>query len=274
MAKPIHDLSRLCVHTITTKPWTLQQSVDAYARAGIGGVTVWREHIEAAGLGESARILDDSGLAVVSLCRGGFFPASTETERQAHIDDNRVAIDEAHALGAPLVVLVPGAVPGMPLAEARSQIAAGIEAVVDHAGNAGVKLGIEPLHPMCADKRSAVVTLTQANDMAEAIASPWVGVTVDVYHVWWDDRLEAEIRRAAPHLFSFHICDWRTPTRDILTDREIMGRGCIPVRQIRGWVEEAGFDGFNEVEIFSAEYWSGDQQAFLDAIIHGYMNHA
>ena len=270
MATPIQDLSRLCIHTITTKPWPLQESAAAFARAGVGGITVWRAHIEAAGLDESARILDDSGLTVVSLCRGGFFPAATESERQANIDDNRAAIDQAHAIGAPLVVLVPGAVPGVPLAEARAQIIDGIGAVLDHAESAGVKLGIEPLHPMYADSRSAVITLGQANDMAEALASPWVGVTLDVYHVWWDDRLEDEIRRAAPHLFSFHICDWRVPTRDLVTDREIMGRGCIPIRHIRGWAENAGFNGFNEVEIFSAEYWSGDQQSFLNAIIEAY----
>ena len=118
---------------------------------------------------------------------------------------------------------------------------------------AGVKLAIEPLHPMYADTRSAINTLAQANDMAEALNSPWVGVAVDVYHLWWDPALENEIERCGRNnnLLAFHICDWKSPTIDMLNDRGLMGEGCIPIRKIRSWVEEAGFNGFIEVEIFS-----------------------
>ena len=124
-----------------------------------------------------------------------------------------------------------------------------------------MKLGIEPLHPMYADNRSAVNILGQANDLVEKLRSPQVGVTIDAYHVWWDDRLEREIGRSGRlnAIFSFHVCDWRTPTRDLLLDRGMMGEGCIPLRQIRSWVERAGFDGMIEVEIFSAELWKLDQ---------------
>lgn len=267
------DLGRCCIHTMTTKPWSLGESVRAYAAAGVGGITVWRQHLEGAPLAESAALLRDSGLRVVSLCRGGFFPGITQAARTAALDDNRTAIDEAAAIGAPLVVLVCGAVPGMPLAEARKQIAEGLAAVADHAAQAGVKLGIEPLHPMYADARSAVNTLGQANDMAEALGSSAVGVTVDVYHVWWDPDLEAEIRRAGERLLSFHVCDWRTPTRDLLNDRGLMGEGCIPLRQIRGWVEQTGFDGPVEVEIFSDAYWGTDQAAYLERVVDAWAAH-
>jgi sugar phosphate isomerase/epimerase len=216
-------------------------------------------------------MLSDSGLTVVSLCRGGFFPSATETGRVAAIDDNRRAVDEAAAIGAPLVVLVCGAVPGMPLDDARRQIADGITAVLPHAQQAGVKLSIEPLHPMYADSRSAVNTLCQANDMVEAIAHPMLGVTVDVFHLWWDPDLEPEIQRAGKNVLSFHVSDWRTPTRDLLNDRGLMGEGCIDIRGIRGWVEETGFAGPIEVEIFSDEYWSGDQEAFLKRVTTAYL---
>ncbi|MFP4193225.1 MAG: sugar phosphate isomerase/epimerase family protein [Candidatus Hydrogenedentota bacterium] len=274
MTKLIRNLSRLCVHTITTKPWSLAEAIAGYQKAGVQGITVWRQHIESIGNDEAAKRLAESGMTVVSLCRGGFFPAETEAQRQANIDDNLAAIDTAQAIGAPVVVLVPGAVPGMPLEEGRQQIADGIAAVLPHAEAAGVKLAIEPLHPMYADSRSAVITLKQANDMAESFNHAHVGVTVDVYHVWWDPDLEAEIRRAAPHLLTFHTCDWRTPTRNLVTDRGIMGEGCIPLKHIRGWVEETGFDGFHEVEIFSEEYWSVDQQAFLNRITQAYFTHS
>ena len=127
---------------------------------------------------------------------------------------------------------------------------------------------------MYADTRSAINTLAQANDMAEAFASPWVGVAVDVYHLWWDPALQQEIKRCGKNLFAFHICDWRIPTRDLLLDRGLMGEGCIPIAQIREWVEATGFNGFHEVEIFSTEYWSGDQQLFLQKIKHAYLHHS
>jgi len=209
---------------------------------------------------------------VVSLCRGGFFPAETHAKRRAAIDENKRAIDEAHAIGAPLVVLVCGAVPGMPLAEARKQIIDGIAQALEHAQQAKVKLGIEPLHPMYADSRSAVNTLEQANNMVTALQSRWVGVTVDVYHVWWDPYLQNEIVRAGKSILSFHVCDWRVPTRDILNDRAIMGDGCINIPQIRGWVESAGFEGFVEVEVFSNELWGYDQADVLERIKRAFIS--
>ena len=274
MAQPLQDLSRLCIHTITTKPWSLREATDQYARAGVAGITVWRQALEPFGIAESTRILGDSGLEVVSLCRGGFFPAYTAEGRRLALDDNRRAIEEAVAIGAPLIVLVCGAVPGMPLAEGRRQIADAIGALLPECEQAGVRLSIEPLHPMYADTRSAINTLKSANDMLDQLDSPWVGVTIDVFHLWWDPDLEREIRRAGKRILSFHICDWRVPTRDMLNDRGLMGEGCIDIPAIRGWVEETGFDGFNEVEIFSDAWWAEDQKAFLDKIIPAYLEHS
>ncbi len=267
------DLSRLCIHTITNKPWSLQQCLAEYQAAGIRGVTVWRDAFPRGDAREARRLLDDSGISVVSLCRGGFFPAPTEQERQRAIDDNRKIIEEAATVGAPLVVLVCGAHPAIPLEEARRQICDGIAAILPDAASANVKLAIEPLHPMYADSRSAINTLRQANDIVQTINHPYLGVTVDVYHLWWDTDLEQEIARARRWLFSYHVSDWRTPTRDLLNDRALMGTGCIPLRRIRNWVEQAGFQGFIEVEIFSNELWATDQREFLRSICTAYLDH-
>jgi len=272
MSSAITNLAKLCIHTMTTKFWSLSEAIEGYSKAGVSGVTVWRQHLEPQGAAESGKMLRDSGLAVVSLCRGGFFPSDTEAGRRKAIDENLRTIDEAVAIGAPLIVLVCGAVPGMPLFEARRQILDGIGAVLPQAVSGGVKLSIEALHPMYADDRSAVNTLKQANDMVEALGNPNVGVTVDVYHLWWDPDLEREIVRAGRNILSFHVCDWRTPTRDILNDRTLMGQGCINIPEIRGWVEKAGFNGYNEVEIFSSEYWAMDQRAYLERIKTAYLS--
>lgn len=276
MSIPIQNTTRLCIHTITTKPWPIEEAIKQYSLIGAKGITVWRQAIEGRRIAEVRRRISEAGLTTVSLCRGGFFPGLDQTARQAAIDDNLRAIDEAAALGAPLIVLVCGAVPGQSLFEARQQIRDGIAAILPQAQACGVKLGIEPLHPMYADSRSAINTLKQANDMSDQLASPLVGVVVDIYHLWWDPDLEVEIRRCgqANRIFAFHICDWKTPTEDLLNDRGLMGEGCIPIPTSRGWVEEAGFKGFHEVEIFSNRYWAEDQGLFLKKIKEAYLHHS
>lgn len=271
-ARPLTDLSQLCIHTITTKPWSVETAAQQFSKAGVKGITVWRDALTGRNITQTGHMLRDTGLEIVSLCRGGFFPSSDTTKRKIALDDNRKAIDEAAELGAPLIVLVCGSDPTQSLEDSRKQIQDGIMAVLPHARAAGIKLAIEPLHPMYADTRSAVNTMQQANDMACEINSPLVGVAVDVYHLWWDPHLEDEIKRCGKnnHLFAFHICDWNVPTSDFLLDRGLMGEGCIPVNKIRSWVEETGFSGFYEVEIFSNKFWSEDQDVFLNKIIKAY----
>ncbi|HPG40153.1 MAG TPA: sugar phosphate isomerase/epimerase family protein [bacterium] len=267
------DFSRLAIHTITTKPWAIETAIARYAAAGVKGITVWRQALEGRNPVLVGQAIKNAGLSVVSLCRGGFFPAFDLKNRQAAIADNKRAIDEAAALGAPYVVLVCGADPGQPLADSRRQIEDGIAACLDHARAARVKLAIEPLHPMYAADRSAINTLKQANDLCDRLQHPNLGVAVDVYHLWWDPDLEHEIARcgASGYLLAFHICDWLTPTVDMLNDRGLMGEGCIPLRTIRAWVEKTGFTGFNEVEIFSNRWWAQDQDRFLAEIKRTYL---
>lgn len=269
------DLSRLCIHTITTKPWSVETAAAKFAAAGVKGITVWRDTLVGRDVAKTGQMIRDHGLSIVSTARGGFFPATNSVDRTKAIDENRRAIAEAHALGAPIVVLVCGAVPGQSLVESRKQITDGIAALLPDCQATGVKLAIEPLHPMYADSRSAVNTLGQANDMVESIGSPFVGVAADVYHLWWDPALEPEIARCGrlKALFAYHVCDWRTPTTDFLNDRGLMGEGCIPLRQIRAWVEAAGFNGFNEVEVFSTRLWATDQDDYLSKIVEAYRNH-
>ncbi len=271
-AKPLTDLTQLCIHTITTKPWSIEEAAKNYSAEGVKGITVWRDALTNRNIKTTGQLLRDHGLNIVSLCRGGFFPAKEKEKRKAAIDDNFKAIEEAFELGTKLIVLVCGADPSQSLEDSRKQILDGIETILPNAAAAGIKLAIEPLHPMYADTRSAINTLSQANDMAERINSPHVGVAVDVYHLWWDPYLEQEIKRCGENdnLFAFHICDWNTPTTDILLDRGLMGDGCIPVNKIRSWVEATGFSGFYEVEIFSNKYWQQDQSQFLKKIINAY----
>ncbi|MCA1370510.1 sugar phosphate isomerase/epimerase [Bradyrhizobium sp. BRP14] len=234
------------------------EAVDICLKHGITAIAPWRDQVAAIGLEEAARIVRANGLKLTGLCRGGFFPAGDAAGREKALDDNRRAIDEAAELGADCLVLVVGGLPGgsKNIDAARRMVEEGIAAVLPHARAAGVPLAIEPLHPMYAADRACVNTLGQALDICEALGRG-VGVAIDVYHVWWDPDLANQIARAGrmEAIFAHHICDWLVPTRDMLTDRGMMGDGVIDLKGIRRRVEAAGFHGPQEVEIFSAENW-------------------
>jgi sugar phosphate isomerase/epimerase len=258
----MRDFSRgiewLSINQATTRAqWTLEQAIAGYAKQGVRGIAVLRDKLVECGVPRAATALRAAGMTVTGLCRGGMFPAADRAGRQAAIDDNRRAVDEAVAIGAQCLVLVVGGLaPGSKdIAGARSQVRDGIAAMLPYARSAGMPVAIEPLHPMYAADRACVNTMKQANDLCDELGDG-LGIAVDVYHVWWDPELEREIRRAGKQrILAFHVCDWLVPTADLLLDRGMMGDGVIDIRRIRGWVEEAGYDGFAEVEIFSANNW-------------------
>lgn len=249
-------IERMSFNQITSKHATLQECVEAGARYGVGWIAPWRDRVQEAGLQQSARMLRDSGLRVSSLCRGGFFPAPTQAQRRERIDDNRRAIDEAAELGAPCLVLVCGPAPDRNIDGARTMVAEGIAAIVSYAGDRGVRLGIEPLHPMFAADRSVIVTLAEALDLAREFDSKTVGVIVDVFHVWWDPCLYAGLRRAAGQIFGFHVSDWAVPLPGLVTGRSMLGDGVIELRRIRQAVDDTGYDGPIEVEIMNEKIWN------------------
>jgi sugar phosphate isomerase/epimerase len=260
----MRDLSRdagfLSINTATIRAqWDLRRAIDGIARAGIPGISPWRDQLQAMGVAAAAQAIRAHGLRVTGLCRGGMFTSLDRPGLARALDDNRRAVDEAVAIGAQCLVLVVvgGLAPNSrDLSAARELARDGIAALLPHARAAGVPLAIEPLHPMYAADRACINTLAQANDLCDALGRG-VGVAVDVYHVWWDPALEPEIARAgkAGRLLAFHVCDWLVPTKDLLNDRGMMGDGVIDLRRIRGWVEAAGYSGFCEVEIFSAGNW-------------------
>ena len=266
------DTALLSLNTATVRAqWTLEQCIDGCARHGIGGIAPWRDKLDECGADRAARLIREAGLRVSGLCRGGMFPAATRAGRQAALDDNRRAVDDAATIGAECLILVVGGLPegSKDIAGARMQVRDGIAALLDHSRAGGVPLAIEPLHPMYAADRACVNTLKQANDLCDALGDG-VGVAVDVYHVWWDPGLEAEIARAgaAGRILGFHVCDWLVPTTDLLLDRGMMGDGVIDIPKIRGWVEDAGYDGASEVEIFSQnDWWRRDADEVLATCI-------
>jgi len=270
------NLNKLCIHTITTKPLGFEDACARYAALGVKGISIWRDAVAGLDSKTVSDCLKKNDLSPVAYVRGGFFPALEAEKREAAIEDNIRMLQEASELEIPLLVLVCGAEPKQSLQKSRDQIKEGIETLLPVARKYNVKMAIEPLHPMYADTRSAITSLKQANEMAEHFNDDLLGVAIDVYHLWFDDDLEAQIKRCGKNdnLYAYHICDWNVPTTDFLLDRGLMGEGCIPLKQIRGWVEEAGFRGFNEVEIFSEKFWAEDQDEFLDKIVDAYLNHS
>ena len=250
----------LALNTATVrKQWTMAQIIDGCARHGIRGLSPWRDQVAALGLLETRKRISSHGLSVTGLCRGGFF---AEKDWRS---DNLRAIEEAHELGAPALILVVGGMPpgSKDLPSARNHIQDCIASVLPEARKAKVPLAIEPLHPMQVT-RAAVNTLEQALDMCDALGEG-VGVAVDVYHVWWDPKLQAQLARAGKRILGYHICDWLPNTRDLFNDRGMMGDGIIDLPSIKSWVQKAGYSGFQEVEIFSElDWWKRDPDEVLE----------
>jgi sugar phosphate isomerase/epimerase len=272
-AEPLYGIERLCLNQITLNNATLKECAEACVRHGLRWIAPWRNRVREIGIEESVRILRGSGLRVSSLCRGGFFPAATPSERLARIDDNRRAIDEAAELGADCLVLVCGPATDRDIQSARRMVADGVAAVLPHARMRGVRLGIEPLHPMFAADRSVIVTLAEALDLALEFNSPDVGIVVDVFHVWWDPCLYSELRRASGCIAGYHVSDWAVPLPDVLAGRSMMGEGVIELRRIRKAVEDAGWMGPIEVEIMNQVIWNRPPDAVLEEMIRSSLAH-
>jgi len=274
------DHRLLSLNTATVrKQGDLLQIIDACARHNIRAIDPWRDQVASAGCERAARAVRDAGLALSGYCRGGMFPS--DAARRAEVrDDNRRAVDEAKALGAPCVVLVAGGLPqysrpgsaaSKDIAAARGQVRDAIGEMLDYARQAELPLAIEPLHPVYAADRACVNTTRQALDLCDALdpqRSGALGVALDVYHVWWDPELMAQIARAGKErLLAFHVCDWLVPTRDILNDRGMMGDGVIDIRSVRAAVEAQGYAGYSEIEIFSNEWWDRPMDEVLRTCI-------
>jgi len=265
------DRSRLSFNQYTCKPWSLEQAIAACVKREIRAIAVWRDKIAEARLTRAAAMVRDAGLRVSSVCRGGFFPSSSADERARRIDDNRRAIEEAHALGTSTLVLVCGPAEGQSLSDARGQVRDGIATLVDDARAAGVRLAIEPLHPMMIGERSVIASLEEANALAEQFPADAVAVIADVYHIWWDAFVEREIARAGMRIAGFHVSDWTTPTGDVTADRAMIGDGCIDVSALHDAVTRAGYRGDVEIEVLNAKAWSSaDLDVWLDTAVARY----
>jgi sugar phosphate isomerase/epimerase len=255
------EIARLSLNQATTQNWSVREAVEGCVRHGIPSIALWRHKIAETGLQESVRLVRDAGLHVSSVCRGGMFPAATSAERQARIEDSFRAVDEAAQLKADSLVLVVGACAAVSLPDARAMVASGLAALVPYARERGVRLGLEPLHPMYAGDRSVLNTIDQALQMASPYSEDEVGVILDTFHIWWDPTVYEQIRRSHGRIFGFHVCDWLVPLPDVLLGRGVMGDGVIDNRTLREAVDQAGYSGPIEVEIFNQQLWDtpGDE---------------
>ncbi|MER5340230.1 sugar phosphate isomerase/epimerase family protein [Streptomyces mirabilis] len=272
-------LARFSINQMTVKQLSMPELVESCLELGIPGVGLWREPVQLYGLDATAKLVRDAGLAVTTLCRGGFFTAIDPRERARALDDNRAAVDEAATLGTDTLVLVSGGLPAgsKDLHGARERIADALGELGPYAAERGVRLAIEPLHPMYAADRCVVSTLAQALDLAERFPADQVGVTVDTYHIWWDDTAPAQIARAgaAGRIHTFQLADWTTPLPEgVLNGRGQIGDGSIDMREWRSYVEAAGYSGPIEVELFNDELWARDGREVLAETAARFVEHA
>lgn len=272
------DLARFSINQMTVKQLSMPELVEACLELGVPGIGLWREPVQSYGVGATAKLVRDAGLAVTTLCRGGFFTAIDPEERSRALDDNRRAVDEAATLGTDTLVLVSGGLPAgsRDLHGARERIADALAVLGPYAEERGVRLAIEPLHPMYAADRCVVSTLTQALDLAERFPAHQVGVTVDTYHIWWDDQAPAQIARAGAggRIHTFQLADWTTPLPEgVLNGRGQIGDGSIDMREWLSYVEAAGYTGPIEVELFNDGLWARDGREVLAETAARFVRH-
>ena len=261
------SLSRLSLNQITTPRWSVQEAAEACASRGIPSIALWRHKIAEQGLTASVRAVRDAQLHVSSVCRGGMFPGETAEQRRKNIEDNFRAVDEAAALEADSLVMVVGGASPMGIEAARQMVRDGLAELVPYAQSAGVKIGLEPLHPMFAGDRSVLTTIDEADGMAATYDAQQVGVVLDVFHIWWDPHVMQKIADVATRIMGFHVSDWLVPLPDTLLGRGMMGDGIIDLRALRQAVDAAGYDGPIEVEIFNQAIWDEDPDAVLDRVV-------
>jgi len=261
------EITRLSLNQITVANWTVSQAVEGCVRHGIPSIALWRHKIEEAGLASCVRAVKDAGLHVSSVCRGGMFPSPIHAGREKNLEDNYRAVDEAAALGADSLVLVVGGGAEVGLDAARKMVADGVAALVPYARERGVKLGLEPLHPMYAAERSVLVTIAQALELASAFSPREVGLVLDVFHIWWDPQVLPMIAQCRGRIYGFHVNDWLVPLPDLLLGRGMMGDGVIDNRLLRLAVDQAGYDGPIEVEIFNRIIWDRDPDEVLHQMV-------
>ncbi|WP_010274653.1 sugar phosphate isomerase/epimerase family protein [Paenibacillus senegalensis] len=269
----LRSIERLSLNQITMDRLSLPEAVEVCVRGEVQWMALWRHKIAETGLKESKRLIDEAGIRLSSICRGGYFPGATAQEREAKLDDNKRAVEEAAELGADTLVLVCGPAPDRDIDFARQTVAESIAKLVPFARSHGVKLGIEPLHPMYAAERSVINTLAQANALAKTFTPEEVGVVVDAFHVWWDPELYTQIKASAGRILGFHVSDWIVPTPDLLMGRGMMGDGVIELRRMRLAVEEAGYQGPIEVEIFNQQVWDMPGDEAMSLIKERYLEH-
>lgn len=260
--------SECSLNSITVRGADFNDVVRLARSHGFGGVSLWRDLLDGVDLATAAGKIAAAGLCVTSVCRGGMFPQPDDAARRARRDDNRLAVDQAHALEAECLVLVCGPMGADP-AGARRQIRDGIADLIPYARQAGVKLAIEPFHPMMAASRSAVTSLSEANDLIDALADPILGIALDAYHVWWDVNVEHQIERAGPRLFSVQIGDWLTPVTSELGARGMPGEGCIDLSAFIATARRAGYRGLVEVEVLSDRWSAQPADVAADAAVAG-----
>ena len=264
------NLDRCSINSITLRSAGLDRLIEIAVARNVPGVALWRDVYAEEGAAAASRQLRNAGLRVSSVCRGGMFPALSGAERTAIAQDNRRAVEETRELGADCLVMVCGAAPDKDLAGAREQIEEGLRELVPYAAAAGVKLAIEPMHPMMIADRSAISSLTEANDLVERIAAPNLGIALDAYHLWWDVAKSSQIQRAGKSLFSVQVCDWVTPINGQLSSRGMPGEGVIDLQSFVSLADAAGYEGLIEIEVLSDHWWSEPLDKAAEAALNGF----
>ena len=267
----------LCVHQVCIwKKSSFRESLECMARNGIFKTAIWKPLLDETELKTAKQNLIDSGVKAISMCPLVLLDEDAYPDPDTRLSCHQQFLEIAAELGVESVVVITGGLPSgsRDLKGQRLRVQEELSILIPLAKAAGVRLALEPLHPMVCGYRSVISTLSEANEILDSLdANETLGIAVDSYALWWDSSLEEQIERSGQRLFNFHVSDWLPETRDVRLDRGMPGDGIIDNRMIRSWMEKAGFQGSVEVEILSEfNWWKQDPEVVLQSIVKSLTN--
>jgi len=261
-------MRKLAMNEFSTKKWSFPEDVHNYSVAGYKGIGVVRDKIEAYGIDKGVKLIKDSKLEVTELCVAGWF-TEPEPLLSDRIKKTFEAIEIASHLESHALIIVAGPQGSLEYSEALKLLYEGLNRVIPYAIQKNIKLALEPIHPMYCSDYSFLSTLSEVLDVCDSIGSSNLGVWLDTYHLWWDNRFFQDIHRAKGRIFGVHVNDFKKNTCS-LQDQGIPGEGIIPLKRMLSVIEEVGWSGIYTVEVFCDSTQKKDYKILLDKAMKGF----
>lgn len=247
---------------MTTYKWSFLKDVNAYRDAGLGAMGVWRQKLVEFGEERGGELLAETGLIASSLSYAGGLIGTDGSSFLEAFDDAHAAIEQAAQIQAACLVVVSGTRGLYTHRHAQRLLVHALRRLGDLAGEQNVQIALQPMRQPYAKPCTFVNSLDKLLDTLAECNHPQVGMAFDVFHLWQELDLCSRIPDMLPWIKTVQLSDGREPPCSEY-DRCLLGQGDIPLTEIMGSLEQAGYQGFYDIQILSEEVWNSNYGAVL-----------